>query len=273
MSLNPALYPDVLWGVTLAFVAMAIACMVAVAAAAKVMSSGPGFLLAAAVGVLIVIMVLMHWAGGQEGISVPTPSYVVSFALAGICSNYLGRWLVFKSIERLAPSGSAGLQNISPLITAAFGWIFFGGRNRHHRFRQHRARDCRPVGHEHGHRPFPVQDGIAGLGDAGRMAARLHFRNLADWRGFGGRIFVKSCVPRFRRALVERGLAGLPHRRRRPPCPGTGQPQADYGMPPTGAASPKAARVYLGVGGFQFLAQALVVASMKYIPASMAALI
>ena len=75
MSLNPALSPDVLWGVTLAFVAMAVygVCMVTVAAAAKGMSSGPGSLLAAAAGVPIgIVIVLMQWAGGYE-ISVPTP--------------------------------------------------------------------------------------------------------------------------------------------------------------------------------------------------------
>jgi drug/metabolite transporter (DMT)-like permease len=38
-------------------------------------------------------------------------------------------------------------------------------------------------------------------------------------------------------------------------------------------AHPEAARVYAGVGCLQFLAQALVIASMKYIPTSMAALI
>jgi len=112
----------------LAFFAMAIygTCMVTIALAAKEMTSGPGSLLAAASGVPVgIIIVLMQWAVGR-GVSVPTLWSVVSFALAGICSTYLGCWLVFKSIERLGPSGSAGLQTISPLITAALGWIFLG---------------------------------------------------------------------------------------------------------------------------------------------------
>ena len=44
MSLNPALSPNVLWGVTLAFTAMVVygVCMVTVASSAKDMRAGPG---------------------------------------------------------------------------------------------------------------------------------------------------------------------------------------------------------------------------------------
>ena len=38
-------------------------------------------------------------------------------------------------------------------------------------------------------------------------------------------------------------------------------------------ANPAAARVYMGVGVLQFIAQALVIASMKYVPAGVVALI
>ena len=95
------------------------ASMVTIAAAAKEMSSGPGSLLAAAAAVPVgITIVLIQWTVGP-GVKVPTLWSVVSFALAGICSTYIGRWLVFTSIERLGPSGSAGLQTISPLVTAA----------------------------------------------------------------------------------------------------------------------------------------------------------
>ena len=276
MSLNPALSHDVLRGVTLAFVAMAIygACMVTVAAAAKGMSSGPGSLLAAAAGVPVgIIIVLMHWAGGQ-GVSVPTVWSVVAFALAGICSTYLGRWLVFKSIERLGPSGSAGLQSISPLITAAFGWIFLG-------------EVIGTVGF------VGIALGIAGLLAmsigidrsqrktvlptlAMRAGSRRGFISATLLIGVGSaaayslsHVFRASGVRQWNEALLGAligAVAGL-----------LVLALANYRLMREYVrqvrANPRAARVYLGVGGFQFLAQALVIASMKYIPASMAALI
>ncbi len=276
MNLNPALSHDVLYGVTLAFVAMAIygACIVTVAAAAKGMSSGPGSLLAATAGVPVgIIIVLMHGPGGQ-GVSVPTLWSVVSFALAGICSTYLGRWLVFKSIERLGPSGSAGLQSISPLITAAFGWIFLG-------------EVIGTIGF------VGIAMGIAGLlamsigiDHSQRMAALPALAMRAESRrgfisatllvGVGsaaayslGHVFRASGVRQWNEALLGAligAVAGvmvlaLANLRRMP----------EYVR--QARAKPKAARIYLGVGGFQFLAQALVIASMKYIPAGMAALI
>lgn len=277
MSLNPDLSSDVLWGVTLALVAMAIygACMVTVAAVAKDMSSGPGSLLAAAAGVpLGIIIVLMHWASGQDGISVPTPWSVVSFALAGICSTYLGRWLVFKSIERLGPSGSAGLQSISPLITATFGWIFLGevigtigfvgialgiagllamsvGIDRSQRKTVLPAL-AMLAGSQ---RSFISATLLIGVGSAAAYSLSHVFRasGVRQWN----EALLGALIGAVAGLLV---LALANHRLMR-----------EYVRQVR--ANPKTARVYLGVGGFQFLAQALVIASMKYIPASMAALI
>lgn len=277
MSLNPALSSDVLWGVTLALVAMAIygACMVTVAAVAKGMSSGPGSLLAAAAGVpLGIIIVLMHWASGQDGISVPTPWSVVSFALAGICSTYLGRWLVFKSIERLGPSGSAGLQSISPLITAAFGWIFLGevigtmgfvgialgiagllamsiGIDRS---QQNTVRPVLAI--REGSRPsFMSATLLIGVGSA----AAYSFSHV--FRASGVRQWNEALLGTLIGAVAGLLVLALANRERLPEY----VRQARF--------NPKAARVFLGVGCLQFLAQALVIASMKYIPASMTALI
>lgn len=276
MSLNPALSSNVLWGVTLAFVAMAIygVCMVTVAAAAKGMSSGPGSLLAAAAGVPVgIVIVLMQWAGGYE-ISVPSSWSIVAFALAGICSTYLGRWLVFKSIELIGPSRSAGLQSISPLITAVFGWIFLG-------------EVIGTIGF------VGIALGIAGLlaismdidrsqqktawpARAVRTGPRRGFISSTLLIGVGSaaayslsHVFRASGVRQWNEALLGAligAAAGLlvlvlaSHRR---------VPEYVRQV----RTNPKAARVYLAVGSLQFLAQALVIASMKYIPASMAALI
>lgn len=250
------------------------ACMVTVAAAAKGMSSGPGSFLAATAGVPVgIIIVLMHWAGSQR-IGVPTAWSVVSFALAGICSTFLGRWLVFKSIERLGPSGSAGLQSISPLITAVFGWIFLGEVIGTMGF----------VG---------IALGIAGLlamsigldrsqqktalsALALRAGSRRGFISATLMIGVGSaaayslsHVFRASGVRQWNEALMGTligAVAGvlvlaLANYRRIP----------EYVR--QARAKPKETRIYLVVGGFQFLAQALVIASMKYIPASMAALI
>lgn len=276
MSLNPALPPELLWGVTLAFMAMAVygACMVTIAGATQGMTSGPGSLLAAAAGVPTgIVIALVQWAGGHV-ISVPTPWSIVAFALAGICSTYLGRWLVFKSIELIGPSASAGLQSISPLITAVFGWIFLG-------------EVIGTIGF------VGIAMGIAGLvamsmgiGRSQRQTARpagavrngpqrgLVFAALLVGAGSAAayslsHVFRASGVRQWNEALlgaligVAAGLLmlALASHRRLP----------EYVR--QARANPKAARVYFGVGGLQFLAQALVIASMKYIPASMAALI
>ena len=250
------------------------ASMVTIAAAAKEMSSGPGSLLAAAAAVPVgITIVLIQWTVGP-GVNVPTLWSVVSFALAGICSTYIGRWLVFKSIERLGPSGSAGLQTISPLITAALGWIFLGevigtigfvgialgiagllamsiGIDRSQR------KTVRPalVMREGSRHSFMSATLLIGVGSAAAYSLSHVFR--------------ASGVRQWNEALMGAligAMAGL-----------LVLALANHGQMPEyvrqARSNPKAARIFLGVGCCHFLAQALVIASMKYIPASMAALI
>lgn len=276
MSLNPALSPNVLWGVTLAFVAMVVyaACMATIASVAKGMSSGLGSLLAAAAGVPIgTVIVLMLWAGGYE-FSVPSSWSLVAFALAGICSTYLGRWLIFKSIELIGPSRSAGLQSISPLITAVFGWIFLGevigiigfvgialgiagllaiGMDIS-RSQRKMALPARAVETEL-QRKFILSTLLIGVGSAAAYSLSHVFRasGVRQWN----EALLGALIGAAAGLLV---LALASHRR----VPEYVQQVRAY---------PKTARVYLAVGSFQFLAQALVIASMKYIPTSMAALI
>lgn len=276
MSLNPALTSDALRGVALAFVAMAIygACMVTVSAATKGMSSGPGSLLAAAAGVPTgIVIALVQWVGGHE-ISAPTPWSIASFALAGICSTYLGRWLVFKSIELIGPSGSAGLQSISPLITAVFGWIFLGevigtlgfvgislgiaglvamsvgiGRS------QRSAAQPAPAARTAPLRGFISATLLIGVGSAAAYSLSHVFR------AFGVRQWNEALLGALIGVAAGLLVLALASHRRLP----------EYVR--QARENPGAARVYLGVGSLQFLAQALVIASMKYIPASTAALI
>jgi drug/metabolite transporter (DMT)-like permease len=276
LSLSPDLPPDVVWGAALAFVAMAVygACMVTIAASAKAIGSGPGSLLAAAAGVPVgIVVVLVQWAGGH-GVSMPTPWSIAAFALAGICSTYLGRWLVFKSIERIGPSGAAGLQSISPLITAVFGWIFLG-------------EVIGPIGF------VGIVLGIAGLlamsmgigrsqrtaalpVNAARSGARRSFFSASLLVGVGSaaayslsHVFRAAGVRQWNEALLGAligAVAGLLVL-----ALASSRHLPEYFRQVR--AHPGAARIYFGVGGLQFLAQALVIASMKYIPTSMAALI
>jgi drug/metabolite transporter (DMT)-like permease len=250
------------------------ACMVTIAAAAKGMSSGPGSFLAAAAGVPVgIIIVLIQWSGGRA-VSVPTLWSVVFFALAGICSTYLGRWLVFKSIEQLGPSGSAGLQSVSPLITAALGWIFLGevigtigvvgialgiagllamsiGIDRSQRNTARPALSIRE-----GSRPsFMSATLLIGIGSA----AAYSFSHV--FRASGVRQWNEALLGALIGALAGLLVLALANRERMP----------EYVR--QARSNPKAARIFLGVGCLQFLAQALVIASMKYIPASMTALI
>ena len=250
------------------------ACMVTIAAAAKDMSSGPGSFLAAAAGVPVgIIIVLMQWAGGR-GISVPTLWSVVSFALAGICSTYLGRWLVFKSIERLGPSGSAGLQSVSPLITAALGWIFLGEvigtmgfvgialgiagllamRIGIDRSQQNTLRPALAM-REGSRRSFMSATLLIGVGSAAAYSLSHVFRasGVRQWNEALLGALIGAVAGLLVLALANHGR--LPEYVRQ------------------ARSNPKAARIFLGVGCLQFLAQALVIASMKYIPASMTALI
>lgn len=276
MSLNPNLSPDVLWGTALAFVAMAVygACMVTVAATNKDMGSGPGSLLAATAGVPIgIVIVLVQWASGY-GMSVPTPWSIVSFALAGICSTYLGRWLVFKSIELIGPSGSAGLQSISPLITAVFGWIFLGevigtigfvgiamGIAGLLAMSMGIGRSQRRTAGLAGAVPPGPQRGLMGAALLVGVGSAAAYSLSHVFRASGVREWNEALLGALIGAAAGLVVLVLASHRRLP----------EYVQQVR--ANPRAARVYLGVGGLQFLAQALVIASMKYIPTSMAALI
>lgn len=249
-------------------------CTLTVSVSAKNMGSGPGSFLAATASVAIgTLIVLMLWVGGK-GVSVPNAGAVAAFALAGICSTYIGRWLVFKSIELMGPSGSAGLQSLSPLITAVLGWIFLGevigtiglvgivlgiagllamsmgiGRSQ-----QKTSLQAKALGLVS--RPGLVYSTLlVGVGSAAAYSLGHLFR------AYGVRHWNEALLGTLIGAVA--GLLAL--------AAANHQKMAQY----LGQArlNPRAAGLYLAVGGFQFIAQALVIAAMKYIPAGMAALI
>ena len=268
----PAVAPEFLWGVALAFLAMLLfgCCMLAVSVVMRGMSSGPGSMLAAAAGVpLGLILAALQLLWGTD-VQPPSAWAVAAFALAGICSTFLGRWLVFKSIELIGPSSAAGLQSTSPLFTAVFGWIFLGQL-------------IAPLGF------VGLALGIAGLAamsvGIGRTQQSEMVSKVAGQRFLaygsllvgiassaaysGSHVFRASAVRVWNEPLLGAtigtvaGLLALVAASR--------NKVRDYVRDIR--ANPAAARVYMGVGVLQFIAQALVIASMKYVPAGVVALI
>ena len=268
----PAVAPEFLWGVALAFLAMLLygSCMVAVSVVMRGMSGGPGSMLAAAAGVplgLVLAALQLLWGTGVEP---PSVWAVAAFVLAGICSTFLGRWLVFKSIELIGPSSASGLQSTSPLITAVFGWIFLGQL-------------IAPLGF------VGLALGIAGLaalsvgigqaqqsatvskdaGQRGLVYVNLLVGVASSAAYSGSHVFRASAVRVWNEPLLGAtigavaGLLAL--------VAASHNKLSDYVREIR--ANPAAARIYMGVGVLQFIAQALVIASMKYIPAGVAALI
>ena len=274
MSLLPALTPDIVLGGSLALLSMLTygSCMVLISVGMRNMRSEPGSLLAAAAGVPIGLLISsfqLFWGGVGPGFNVWS---VTAFALAGIFSTYLGRWLVFKSIESIGPSGASALQSTSPLLTALFAWVFLGevigwmgvsgitlailGLMAMSRGLQKRASD-------HG-----SADGKGRVGHA-MLSGSLIFGIASSAAYSGSHLFRGSAVRVWNEPLLgatigaAAGLLVLLLASR--------TKLKAYRLEIL--ANPRGAALFTGIGVLQFIAQSLVIASMKYIPVSVAALI
>jgi drug/metabolite transporter (DMT)-like permease len=268
------LLPDVVLGGSLALLSMLTygSCMVLISVGMRNMRSEPGSLLAAAAGVPIGVLISsfqLAWGGVVPGFNALT---VTAFALAGIFSTYLGRWLVFKSIERIGPSGASALQSTSPLLTALFAWVFLGeaigwmgvfgitlailGLMAMSLGLQKRASD---------------QGSAAGKGRAGQAMVwgSLAFGIASSVAYSGSHIFRGSAVRVWNEPLLGATIGAaagflvllLASRTKL------------EGYRLEILANPRGAALFAGIGALQFFAQSLVIASMKYIPVSVAALI
>ena len=247
-------------------------CMVLISVGMRNMRSEPGSLLAAAAGVPIGLLISsfqLFWGGVGPGFNVWS---VTAFALAGIFSTYLGRWLVFKSIESIGPSGASALQSTSPLLTALFAWVFLGevigwmgvsgitlailGLMAMSRGLQKRASD-------HG-----SAEGKGRVGHA-MLSGSLIFGIASSAAYSGSHLFRGSAVRVWNEPLLgatigaAAGLLVLLLASR----------TKLKGYRLEILANPRGAALFTGIGVLQFIAQSLVIASMKYIPVSVAALI
>lgn len=266
----PALSPQVLLGAGLALLALLIyaGCMLWVSGV-RGFGSGPGSILAAAasifVGLLLVVLQLAFGAG------VPPPSLraVLAFAVAGVFSTYLGRWLVFKSIELMGPSRAAGVQSTSPLVTALFGWLLLGEVLGPAGFAGIAMGIAGLVGMSAGAVPPPAPGRVRAVRQGGFVSGALLVGLGSAAAYSGSHVFRAAGVRDWNEPLLGTligalaGLAALLLASRRQLAVYLREVRAQ----------PGGAGVYFAVGGLQFVAQALVIASMKFIPASMAALI
>jgi drug/metabolite transporter (DMT)-like permease len=268
---------EFLWGLSLALLALLLfgACMVAISVVLKGMSSGPGSFVAAVAGVPVGLAIGAIQLAVRGGVELPSAWAIGAFALAGICSTYLGRWLMFRSIELIGPSSAAGLQSTSPMITALFGWVFLGevigvagflgmglGIVGLAAMSIGIGQAQRPVAGGPGPARASVRQGglvfgtmVLGLVAAASYSGSHVFRAYAvrQWNEPLLGATIGAVAGALALALASRNkLAGYVREIR---------------------ANPQPARIYFAVGALQFAAQALVIASMRYIPASLAALI
>lgn len=270
--LFPSVAPDLLWGAGLALLAMITygACMVGVSFLMRSMGSGPGSLLAAAAGVPVGLAVSVGQLALGEGTQMPSMRAVLLFAAAGVFSTYLGRWLVFESIGRLGPSRAAALQCVSPLFTALFGWLFLDQL-------------LGPLG------VLGITIGILGLvamSLGGQAQPTRHGTHVVARQGgfvFASLLVGLTSAVAYSGGHVTRAM-GV-HDWNEPLLGATIGAVAGFAALLVGSRKQLGAHlreiathrfgaaIYLGVGALQFLAQALVIASMKYIPAAVAGLI
>jgi drug/metabolite transporter (DMT)-like permease len=280
MPALPPLSPDFLWGVSLALLSLLTygACMVAISVVLQGMGSGPGSLVAAAAGVPVGLLLAVLQLALRGGVEMPSAWAVCSFALAGICSTYLGRWLTFKSIELIGPSSAAGLQSTSPMITAVFGSIFLGEAIGVTGFAGMGLGMLGLAAMSLGiqaQRPATIEAGAAGPGrsaparQGGFVVGTMLIGLVAAASYSGSHIFRASAVRQWNEPLLGAtigsvaGLLVLAIASRKQ--------LAEHLHDIRSRRGPTA--VYFAVGTLQFAAQALVIASMRYIPASLAALI
>lgn len=274
MTSLPVIAPHVAFGGALALLSLVTygICMVLVSVGMRSVRSEPGSLLAAAAGVPVGLLISsLQLASGrvEPGFSAWA---LLAFALAGIFSTCLGRWLVFKSIESIGPSGAAALQSTSPLLTALFAWVFLG----------------ETIGWMG---MFGITLAILGLvsmslglqrrasGDAagrgrtprGHAAvwATLLFGVASSAAYSGSHIFRGSAVRTWNEPLLGTTIGAVAGLLILLVVSGTSLPGYWRDI----VANRRGAALFAGIGVLQFLAQSLVIASMKYIPVSVAALV
>lgn len=245
-------------------------CNICTAIAARGLDTDSGSLLAAATNVpcgLALVGLQVSLSGTPV-----TPSLMglTSFFLAGIFSTYLGRWLLFKSIETMGPTLATSFQTSSPLMVVLLGWLLLGER----------LSGMAVVGVILGGAGLATMSGGAGrhqpvYGGSSKQkiaigARRIFAIGLGSSAAYAvSNVLRAAAIREWNEPLlgVTLGasagfLALMMVSRRQLPA-----------IAARIAASPKSALIFCAIGTMQLGGQALTIDSMKYIPASYAALI
>ena len=87
-----------------------------------------GFLIAVAINVIFAALVTgVGFALRGEPLRVEAYAFAM-FALAGVFTTWLGRWFFFEAVARLGAARASTFQVSSPLFTALVAWAFLGER-------------------------------------------------------------------------------------------------------------------------------------------------
>lgn len=82
-----------------------------------------GFLISVTVNVLFAfLLVTFQIALRQEALQIDV-SALLLFALAGFFSTYLGRWFLYDSVVKLGPSRASAFQASNPMFTVFISWF------------------------------------------------------------------------------------------------------------------------------------------------------
>ncbi|GAB7389132.1 hypothetical protein BSNK01_29700 [Bacillaceae bacterium] len=87
-----------------------------------------GFLISVTVNVVFsALLFIVQFFFRQEPFQWNTYAFFL-FLLTGLFSTYLGRWLFFEAISKLGPAKASTVQVSNPLFTVIIAWLFLGER-------------------------------------------------------------------------------------------------------------------------------------------------
>lgn len=225
------------------------------------LDSSAGALLAGAVNVPVGLLLVALQALVADVPAAPTLRGAVGFALGGLCGTFLGRWLFFSAIRLLGPTRATVFQTLSPLAAALMAWIFLGERLT--------LAGWLGMGLAAAGLAVMTQRGRGGAGASSLPRIALVFGFGSALAYAGSSIFRAWALDSWNEALAGAALGAvagflvlvLAGWRRLPSV------RAQI------LAHPGSARVFVGVGALQIVAQALLIASLAHIPVSLTVLL
>ncbi|WP_394236295.1 DMT family transporter [Niallia oryzisoli] len=86
-----------------------------------------GFLISVGMNILFgsILLVTQLLFFSQGHIEWNTKGFLL-FLLGGVFSTYLGRWFFFETIDKLGPTRASAFQTSNPLFTTIIAWLFLG---------------------------------------------------------------------------------------------------------------------------------------------------